>query len=126
MDKFPKEEFIMTIDIHINHAEKARGVFDSLKNRTIYFACSDIFGDPAWEIVTVLFLTTEQKRLTTTREISDTAHIPISAVSRWLRVLEKEQLVECVIQPDDAHNNRYRLTEQAVGSFQQYLDGNLS
>ena len=126
MDQFSKEEIVMTTDTSTIHVHQAREIFDAHRNRTICFSCSHIFGDPAWEILTVLFMATEQHRSVAVSEIGETTRIAATAVTRWLRVLEKEGLVEESFQPVDLQQPRFRLTENAVASFRTYLDGSLS
>ena len=80
------EEFL-----HEGRIERARDHLDDRQNRARFFNES-IFGEPAWEMLVLLYAYNDQARFTVSKLI-DRAGAAYSSGLRWLQYLEQSELI---------------------------------
>lgn len=90
------------------------------RGRRMQIFSKDLFGEPAWEILLVLYAELDRTRLTFAR-ITDKLDLPASTVLRWLRVLEGKQLVVREPHPTDQRSAFLKLTPDAINMLDMYL-----
>lgn len=79
---------------------RARRHLANRRLRTSYFNRS-IFGEPAWDILLVLYITEFAGGRQTIRRLSDWIGTPASTALRWIDYLAKERLVQKEPHPKD-------------------------
>jgi DNA-binding MarR family transcriptional regulator len=90
------------------------------RGRRMQIFSKDLFGEPAWEILLVLYAELDRTRLTFAR-ITDKLDLPASTVLRWLRVLEGKHLVVREPHPTDQRSAFLKLTPDAINMLDMYL-----
>jgi DNA-binding MarR family transcriptional regulator len=99
---------------------RARIVLNSRRVRRRYFS-RDLFGEPAWEILLVLYITEESALRLTTSKLAEWVEAPLSTVVRWIKTLEEDSLVERVDHPTDRRIAFIRLLEKGRKALDAYL-----
>jgi len=79
-----------------------------------------MFGEPAWDMLLILYTDQEQRRFTIT-QLADEARVPPTTGLRWLMYLEKHNLVQRRQSPTDARASFVELTEKGSHSLETYL-----
>jgi len=78
----------------VSPVDRAKEAYDERRRRDREMPASDIFGEPAWDVLLLLFIARQQGR---TMELSTLVHAiagPPTTTIRWLKVLETKALVE--------------------------------
>jgi DNA-binding MarR family transcriptional regulator len=99
---------------------RARSIFGGRQLRSSYFNRS-IFGEPAWDVLLVLYIMDASDARQTIGKLADWISIPPTTVLRWVGYLEKERLVERVPHPTDRRVVFIRLVEKGRSALEDYL-----
>ena len=99
---------------------RAKLVLQSRRIRERYFAPS-IFGEPAWDILLVLYITDSAGGRQTLGRLGDWIKTPPTSVLRWVSYLEREKLVERQPHPTDRRITFLRLLEKGRKAMNAYL-----
>jgi DNA-binding MarR family transcriptional regulator len=90
------------------------------RGRRMQIFSKDLFGEPAWEILLVLYAELDRTRLTFAR-LTDKLDLPATTVGRWLGVLESKDLVVREPHPTDQRSAFLKLTPDAINMLDMYL-----
>jgi DNA-binding MarR family transcriptional regulator len=101
---------------------RAKVVLHSRRLRARHFSRA-IFGEPAWEILLVLYITDVSGGRQTIGRLADWIETPPTTVLRWVGYLEKERLVERQSHPTDRRLVFIRLLEKGRNALDAYLSG---
>jgi hypothetical protein len=82
---------------------------------------SDLFGDPAWELLLEGFAAALCNERLTTSAMIGRAKLPPSTTSRWLSKLETDGLLQREADPFDARANLISLTPRAFEGLVRYF-----
>ena len=85
----------------------------------------EMFGEPAWDILLVLYATEGTTRLTISR-LTRLAGAPDSTALRWLIHLEEQRLVMRAIHPTDRRTAFIELTEKGRSELDAYFSETLA
>jgi DNA-binding MarR family transcriptional regulator len=98
---------------------QAKLILESRKRRIDYFG-RGVFGEPAWEILLLLYVTAGGQRQTVPR-LSKLSGISRSTAIRWIEYLERERLVSRAPHPTDRRIDFVQLTESGRERLEAYL-----
>jgi DNA-binding MarR family transcriptional regulator len=101
---------------------RAKVVLHSRRLRSRHFSKA-IFGEPAWDILLVLYITDVFGGRQTIGRLADWIETPPTTVLRWVGYLEKEHLVERQSHPTDRRLVFIRLLERGREALDAYLSG---
>lgn len=83
---------------------------------------TDLFADPAWDILLELYALRMEQRRTSVSKLCISAAVPSTTALRWIEKLQQDGLVERRADPFDARRIWVALTEKAFKSMSAYLD----
>lgn len=98
-------------------------VLEIRKNRSEVFG-SDLFSDPAWDILLELFAAELTKRKVKLADLNSIA--ALSTVARWLAALEQRGLIICDGDPLEADNFWIELSRDCAAKMATFLSGERS
>ena len=99
---------------------RARIVLNSRRVRGRYFSPS-IFGEPAWDILLVLYITDVAGDRQTIGKLAEWISAPPSTVARWAGYLERERLIERHPHPTDRRIMFIRLSDKGRPGLDSHL-----
>lgn len=99
---------------------RARILFNSRRLRERHFNRS-IFGEPAWEILLILYIAEHSEGRLTTSRLADWIKTPLTTVLRWLDYLAREGLIERQPHPTDRRTVFISLLDKARIAMDAYL-----
>lgn len=99
-------------DNSIGYSEIARGIYHFRREREKHI--SGIFGEPAWDILLELFINRCKNSNVTVKAVQISSNVPPTTSLRWIRILEKEGLLE---KDRDAFDSRVRLVKLTDHGF---------
>ncbi len=100
---------------------RARAILAARRHRESAFGTA-IFGEPAWEILLVLYLGASGSRRTI-GGLAELARISKSTALRWIDSLDRRGLVRRVPHPTDKRAVFIELTQDARKAMDLYLSG---
>ncbi len=98
---------------------QARLILESRKRRFDHFG-RGVFGEPAWEMLLVLYATSAGERQTIAR-LSELSGASRTTSVRWFEYLEREGLVSRQPHPTDKRTDFVQLTEKGTRKLEAYL-----
>ena len=101
---------------------RARIVLGSRRRRFRYFNRS-MFGEPAWDILLVLYITETTEGRQSTGRLAELVETPLSTAARWIDYLHRERLVERESHPTDKRVVYIRLLAKGRELLDSYLSG---
>lgn len=98
---------------------RARRVIAERRRRIGIFGVS-MFGEPAWDMLLVLYTEEGRQRLTVGKLISATGHAPTTA-QRWLDYLERQGLIRREAHPLDRRSTFVELADKGCNALDAYF-----
>ncbi len=108
----------------IAFAEQAKRQINDRRRRVRKFGAA-MFGEPAWEMLLILYVEHQRSRLTVSRLCAESG-APSTTALRWLEYLEDQQLVQRRAHATDGRMSYVELTDKAVEQLESYLSDTLS
>jgi DNA-binding MarR family transcriptional regulator len=102
---------------------KARQILADRRKRVERFGRA-MFGEPAWEILLLLYVSPGSARFTASRLAQVAGYSKATAI-RWMDYLEKERLIQRRPHPTDQRSIFVELTDRGTGSLEMYLTDTL-
>ncbi len=102
--------------------DQVRRLIAERERRREYFP-GTLLSDPAWDMLLDLAQNQLSGHLTYVSSLAVGARVPLSTTSRYLDMLEKEELVERFQDPMDKRRVRVNLTDSGWNRMHEYLDG---
>jgi hypothetical protein len=102
--------------------QKCQRIYRIRRLREKMFDGSDIFCDPAWDILLDLFIGHLQGRQTSVTSCGLAACAPITTALRWLTILERDGFVVREYDPADRRRMFVSLTEQAIANMVKVIE----
>jgi hypothetical protein len=103
----------------ISHSKK---LYLNRRRRELIFKNTEIFSEPAWDIMLDLFASHLQGQNISISSACLAAHVPTTTAWRWLVILEKAGLLERVKDPADGRRSFVQLTDDAIAKVIRVLD----
>lgn len=85
---------------------------------------SDLFGEPAWDILLDLYIAAKQSKDIQTTSACVGANVPPTTALRWLTLLESKGLVERYEDPKDHRRTFVRLSLDGYARMTKYFHDN--
>ncbi len=105
--------------------QRALRIYQARRSRRALFAPdSDIFGEPAWDILLDLFIAHERRQSICLSDASLGAGVPLSTAQRWVKHLLNRGLL---VRHNDGRDSRrvlVSLSDHAVKLMRDYLEKN--
>ncbi|PVX30957.1 winged helix DNA-binding protein [Sphingomonas pokkalii] len=101
----------------IESLAKAARRYARLRQRRAALFTSDLFADPAWDILIDLFASEHEGRKVAVTSACLASAVPSTTALRWLSLLERERLVERVGDASDKRRSFVQLTRPAEESM---------
>ena len=102
----------------INKSEK---IYRSRRRRELIFENSEIFSEPAWDILLDLFSSHLRGKNVSVTSACLAANVPASTALRWMNVLEEAELIERVNDPSDGRRTFVQVTPNAIAKLTKAL-----
>jgi hypothetical protein len=100
----------------------AKRIFQERRMRSDYFGDSDLFREPAWDILLHLFLGQANDRGVQLESVPIASGLPASSALRWLEVLESKGLVFAYRDDDSSGQVFLRLSAKGHLEMTRYLN----
>jgi len=101
--------------------ELSRNVYMERRRRNRLFGNSEIFGEPAWDIMLDLFTAAKEHKRVSVTSACIAADVPTSTALRWLTVLEQKGLVIRESDSSDARRIFVRLSADGYSRMVSYF-----
>jgi DNA-binding MarR family transcriptional regulator len=101
-------------------AKRAAEIVESRKRRRTYFSAS-MFGEPAWDMLLVLFLAESSHVRANTTAVALAADVPLTTALRWMDYLESQQLIYRAGHMTDRRVSVVTLTDKGRQALELYL-----
>jgi DNA-binding MarR family transcriptional regulator len=103
-------------------ASKALSIYRARQARSATFgANSDLFADPAWDILLDLFSARELGRRVSISSACIAANVPPTTALRWLGMLEERNLIERRADERDRRRSYVHLTDATYAAMRDWL-----
>lgn len=97
-----------------------RAMLKLRRNRDRFFE-SDLFADPAWDILLELYASALGQFRVSTSNLCIAAAVPATTALRWIGLLEKEGLIVRRPDPTDGRRQFMMLSEKALAAMNAYF-----
>ncbi len=104
-----------------DYLQYAKTELKILRSRNSHFAQTQVFGDPAWELILEAFVAIKEARSLLLSDLSKELRKPVAIIRRLSDILEAKGHVERLPSPDHAGETSVRLTAEAVGWCENFL-----
>jgi len=103
-------------------AEQAKLVrrLQRARSRRTDFLSSSLFGEPAWDMLLELFVSTIEQKRVTVSALCIASNVPQTTALRWIDVLVKEELVTRRSDPLHGRRIHLELTPSAYCAMRDY------
>lgn len=98
----------------------AKIAYAERRRRDREIAGSEIFGEPAWDLLLFLFIAMQEGRIVALSTLLDAIAVPPTTAIRWLKVLETKDFVEPTRQNTD-HQGSVTLSEHGNLTILQFF-----
>lgn len=106
----------------LEYAEMARRTYLVRRKRAAIFGNSELFGEPAWDILLDLYVAlAHQKPVSVSSACIGSAAPPTTGL-RWLGILAEEGLVVREPDPEDQRRVLVRLTEKGACAMDRFFE----
>lgn len=100
----------------------ARKVYNLRRKRASIFNRSELFGEPAWDILLDLFIAQAEGKAVSVSSACIGSAAPATTGLRWLGILADEGLVVRENDPEDQRRVMVRLTDAGVTAMERFFD----
>lgn len=102
--------------------ERAKNYYRKRRVREQMFGNSDLFADPAWDLLIDLFIAGEEGTQISVSSACIAAAVPGTTALRWINVLESRGYVSRFNDPLDARRINLSLSPTATERMRTYFD----
>ena len=99
----------------------AKVIYNSRCGRVNFFKDSDLFGEPAWDIILDLFIREIEGKSTSITSACIGSGVATTTALRWIKILEVRDLIVRKVDPDDGRRSFITLTSHGMVSISNYL-----
>lgn len=107
---------------HDEAYKEACRIYGDRKARSDHFGNSDIFGEPAWDILLDVYIHQFQNEEVSVKSACIGSGAPATTALRWLSLLERQGLICSTEDPIDQRRRFIRLTAEGYESMTRYLN----
>jgi DNA-binding MarR family transcriptional regulator len=91
------------------------------RTRRYDYLRSDIFADPAWDLLLQLYASELSQQRITVSQLAEKTNVPSTTTLRWIKMLECDDLIARKIDPLDARRVFLTLTHKGLLAMTGYL-----
>jgi len=103
--------------------QAVRSVLKARRNRDKHFP-SDLFADPAWDMLLELYAAAIAQRRMSVSSLCSGAAVPATTALRWIRALERNDLLVRTKDPFDARRVFVALSGEGRKAMRTYFESN--
>lgn len=104
-----------------HRSEMALQLYAIRRERQQYFD-ADLFGEPAWDILLILYWAEMEQLRLTVSNVCDAADVPGTTALRWINKLELDGTIVRTPHPFDGRVFRLSLSRAAITRLNQLMD----
>ncbi|QFT77818.1 winged helix DNA-binding protein [Erythrobacter sp. THAF29] len=108
--------------IRQKNARIARAIYDNRRKRDGIFGTSELFGEPAWDILLDLYVAEAEGKAVSVSSACIGSASPSTTGLRWLGVLSEAGLVAREHDPEDQRRVLVRLSAKGLEAMDRYFD----
>lgn len=112
----------MSLEAEADYAAIAAIELQENRQRNLYFSNSQIFGDPAWELMLEAYVATTEKRCVDLSDLENDLRRPVSVITRLAAILEAEGYLERCRSHKNQRLGYVKLTNDAIAWCEQCFD----
>ena len=110
-----------TIATQTTPLQRAKEYYRKRRSRERIFERSDLFADPAWDILIDLFIAYEEGQGISISSACIASAVPTTTALRWLKLLEEEGHILRNNDPSDARRINLYLSETTANKVRQFF-----
>jgi hypothetical protein len=115
------EQTAPVVSIQSTPLQRAKVYYRKRRSRERIFGRSDMFADPAWDILIDLFIAYEEGRGISISSACIASAVPTTTALRWLKLLEEEGHISRTMDPSDARRVNLYLSEATATKVRQFF-----
>jgi len=104
----------MTLEAEVDYVALAKSDLRTRRQRNLYFSNSQIFGDPAWELVLEAYIATIERRCIALSDLKNALRRSVPVITRLAAILESEGYLEKCPSENNQSSGGLQLTNEAV------------
>jgi DNA-binding MarR family transcriptional regulator len=108
--------------VNDRRAQAATRLYRERQFRSEYFFDSNVFGEPAWDILLHLYQGHSYDRDIKIKSVALATGLPATSSLRWLELLEKKGLVFAYRNESEIADIYLRLSPKGLDAMARYLD----
>jgi DNA-binding MarR family transcriptional regulator len=102
--------------------ERAKRHYRNRRRRELAFKNSNLFGEPAWDMLVDLFIANEEGNSISVSSLCIAAVVPGTTALRWIAILEQENLIKRTPDPNDQRRVFLSLTDTGNTSMKKHFE----
>ncbi len=110
-----------TVATQTTPLQRAKEYYRKRRSRERIFERSDLFADPAWDILIDLFIAYEEGQGISISSACIASAVPTTTALRWLKLLEEEGHILRNNDPSDARRINLYLSETTASKVRQFF-----
>ena len=110
-----------TVATQTTPLQRAKEYYRKRRSRERIFERSDLFADPAWDILIDLFIAYEEGQGISISSACIASAVPTTTALRWLKLLEEEGHILRNNDPSDARRINLYLSETTANKVRQFF-----
>ena len=116
-----QEQTTPTVINQTTPLQRAKEYYRKRRSRERIFGRSDLFADPAWDILIDLFIAYEEGQGISISSACIASAVPTTTALRWLKLLEEEGHISRINDPSDARRVNLYLSETSANKVRQFF-----
>ncbi len=105
----------------VHRSDAALQLYGIRRERYQFFN-NDLFGEPAWDILLILYWAELEQVKLTVSNVCEGAQVPPTTALRWIANLESEGMILRTSHPSDGRVFRLSLSQDAIERMNQLMD----
>ena len=115
------EQTAPTVSTQSTPLQRAKEYYRKRRSRERMFERSDLFADPAWDILIDLFIAYEEGQGISVSSACIASAVPTTTALRWLKILEEEGHILRNNDPSDARRVNLYLSETTASKVRGFF-----
>lgn len=101
--------------------QRAKEYIHKRRSRERMFGSTELFADPAWNILIDLFIASEERKAISVSSACIASSVPTATALRWIKLLENDGHVSRVDDRSDVRLSLLYLSEAATDKLRRYF-----
>jgi hypothetical protein len=117
-----KEQAKFTTAAQRSALDEAKQHYKARRARTNLFGVSDLFGEPAWDMLVDLFIAAEEGKQISVSSLCIASAVPHTTALRWIAILEARNLILRRADAVDARRSYLSLDPNAHAKIKMHFE----